>query len=154
MKKLLLIFIFYILFGNINYSQGKYENSQFSINALVTNESTPIDQPLMMFLPPTDGFSPNVNVQIQQYSKSLKDYFNLSISQFEQLKFKIYKKIISMKKVIFEYSGIMNRQNLHWYALAYKKGNNVYLITATAKQSQWKLKSKELISCVESFRLK
>jgi len=40
-------------------------------------------QALMMFLPVTDGFAANVNVQIQPYAGTIEDYTALSLQQFK-----------------------------------------------------------------------
>ena len=42
-----------------------------------------------MFLPVSDGFAPNVNVNIQPYPGSIKDYIGLSKGQFQKMKWNI-----------------------------------------------------------------
>jgi ABC-type antimicrobial peptide transport system permease subunit len=153
MKKIIIVVALISLFSGLTLAQSKYVNNEFSINALTSKEK--VDwTPVMMSLPPSEGFSPNVSVQIQQYTNSLKEYSELSNKQFKQVNFKVIKNIVSKNSIVFEYSGIMQKRNLHWYAVAYKKGNSIYLVTATATQSQWQSKSKQLISCVNSFKLK
>ena len=142
-----------LLLSNVAFAESKYENSQFSINALVS-ENIANTQPLMMFLSASEGFAPNVNVQVQQYPNSLKEYAKLSVQQFNQLNFKVLQNKQTETSLVLEYSGIMQGNNLHWYAIAHKKGNNVYLVTATSTESQWKTHSKTLIECVKSFKLK
>ena len=151
MSKTIALFLCLFL-ANVAFAESKYENNQFSINALVgENIAT---QPLMMFLSVSEGFASNVNVQVQQYPNSLKEYAKLSIKQFNQLNFKVLQNKQTETNLVFEYSGIMQGNNFHWYAIALKKGNNVYLVTATSMESQWKIHSKTLIECVKSFKLK
>ena len=154
MKKSIAIISLCILFASAAFAESKYENKQFLINALVSYESKANSQPLIMFLPASEGFAPNVNVQVQQYPNILKEYSDLSIKQFKQANLKILRNKQTKTYVIFEYSGIMQGRKLHWYAVAYKKGDNVFLITATSTESQWKTHSKTLVSCVKSFKLK
>ena len=154
MKKILKAISLCLLLAVFNYGQGKYENNQFLINALVEENPSVNSQPIFMSLPASDGFAPNISVQVQQYSGSLNDYAELSINQFDQMKLNVIKKNVNQTNIIFEYSGVMYDRNLHWYAAAYKKNNSVFLITATSLESQWNALSQKLISCVNSFKLK
>lgn len=143
-----------LIIATTAFAEGQYNNNHFSINSLVDANNISNTQPLMMSLPATEGFAPNINVQIQQYPNSLDSYAKLSGAQFKQLNFKVIKNKKIKNTLVFEYSGNMQNRNLHWYAMAYKKGNNVYLITATSTESQWKKLSKKLIGCIKSFKLK
>jgi len=120
----------------------------------LVSENIANTQPLMMFLSASEGFASNVNVQVQQYPNSLKEYAKISVQQFNQLNFKVLQNKQTETSLVLEYSGIMQGNNMHWYAIAHKKGNNVYLVTATSTESQWKIHSKTLIECVKSFKLK
>lgn len=59
---------------------------------------------------------------------------------------------VSKTVALFEYKGKMQGQQLHWYAHAEKVRNHVYLVTGTAKESQWGELSQKLRACVDSFR--
>jgi hypothetical protein len=127
----------------------------FQINAL---ENSPADTPvqaLIMFLPAKNGFAPNVNVNIQPYGGTVKDYISLSKKQFEQMKWKVLsEKEPSANEWLCEYSGDMQQSSLHWYARAVLKSGKVYLITGTAREDDWADCSAELEKCVDSFALK
>jgi hypothetical protein len=128
----------------------------FTMDALDT--TAPSDTPtqaLMSFLPPQDGFSPNVNVVIQPYQGTIKDFISLSKGQFEQMKWAIIsEKTISDNEWICEYSGSMQQASLHWYARAILKSGKIYLITATGRESSWKSVADPLKKSVDSFHLK
>jgi len=107
----------------------------------------------MMFLPVSEGFAGNVNVQIQPYSGTIEDYVALTLKQFKSAGVKLVQQKGPAKSVVFfEYTGKLQGQSLHWYARAEKSGSNVYLATATAAPLQWKAESDRLKSCVDSLR--
>jgi len=118
----------------------------------------PLDEPgkgtcqvLMMFLPASDGFAPNVNVQTQEFGGTLEEYGALSKKQFEEMKLKTLNDKIEKGVLTLEYAGEMQKRKLHWYAVATLKGGKVYLITATAAEGQWADVSGKLKACVDSF---
>lgn len=129
-----------------------FEEAGFSIKALDAPPGTAGAQPLTMLLPASDGFSANVNVQIQPYNGSLAQYKNLSDAQFKQFGFKPLISKVSNGSVIFEYTGSMSGKTLHWYSRGYKKGDFVYLVTATAQAANWQKTKNKLMSVVDSFR--
>ena len=154
MKKITVTIALTFIIALSTYAKGIYENDIFSINTLINENNISNTQPLIMMLQPSEGFAPNINIQIQKYTNSLDDYAKLSTNQFKQFKFKIIQNKKSNEALIFEYSGSMQGRQLHWFAMAYKKGSNVFLITATSTENQWKKLSKKLIDCVKSFKLK
>lgn len=103
-------------------------------------------------LPPTNNFSPNVNVLKQAYPGTIKQYAALSAGQFKQMNWAVLKSEIKAGEIIFEYKGALRGRKLHWYARAVKKGAYVFLITATALESQWAGKKKVLTESVDSFK--
>lgn len=154
MKNIIKSIALSLIIATTAYAEGKYENNYFSINSLVNDNNIANTQPLIMSLPASAGFAPNINVQIQRYAGSLDNYAKLSARQFKQFNFKVIKNKKIKNRLILEYSGNMQNRNLHWYSIAHKKGNNIYLITATSTESQWKKLAKKLIECVKSFKLK
>ena len=125
----------------------------FTIAPLETPPGESAQQALMMFLPVTDGFAANVNVQIQPYPGSIDDYLALSLKQFKSGGFKVLQQKTPAKSVaVFEYTGEVQGRPLHWYARAEKSAGSVYLITATATPPQWNKEAARLKSCVDSFR--
>ena len=109
---------------------------------------------IQTFLPATDGFAPNINVQIQPYTGTIKDYATTSKSQFEQVKWKVVSdQQPNDSEWNVEYTGSFNGSDLHFYARAVSANGKVYLITATAKESQWATMGDTLLKHIQSFRL-
>jgi hypothetical protein len=108
---------------------------------------------IQTFLPPTEGFAPNINVQIQPYAGTIKDYAALAKSQFEQMKWKVISDQESGdNEWNIEYAGTFQGSDLHFYARAVLTNEKVYLITAVAKESQWAKLGDTLREHVESFK--
>src|SRR5258707_2546954 len=69
---------------------------------------------LEMFLTPTEGFAPNINVQIQPYTWTIQEYATLSKGQFDELKWKVIsEKEIDDNEWNLEYTGTMQAAELH-----------------------------------------
>jgi len=144
------LFNFPLLAGTADFPQYG-----FQIDTLDGTAGSSPTQVVMMFLPASDGFSPNVNVQIQPFSGTLKDYIALSKKQFDEMKIKlISEQQKNDNEWVTEYSGNMQGMSLHWYARAVLGNQKVYLITATANDSQWAKVSEQLKKNIESFKLK
>lgn len=154
MKKLVASVLLTFMLVLVVHGGGKYENELFLINPLLDDNNISNTQPLIMMLPASDGFSPNINIQIQAYPGSIDEYDTLSIKQIEQLKLKTIKHLKEGDVLTFEYTGAMRGRDFHWFGMAYKKGDNVFLITATATEKQWPDVGAKLIECVKSFKLK
>lgn len=117
-------------------------------------QNTPAEA-IAMFLPPKHSFTANVNVQVQPYGESIKDYITLSDGQFKQAGLQVIsEKQNGDNEWICEYSGDFRGRTLHWYARAILRGNKIYLITATALNQDWDADSVSLKKCVDSFKLK
>jgi hypothetical protein len=127
----------------------------FSIEALDADSGNTSATPLILFLPGTEGFAPNINVNIQPFPQSMKDYATLSRSQFEQMKWKIItEKMISDTEWMVEYQGPLEGNDLHFYARAVAKNGKVYLTTGSAKETQWATSGPVIRKHVDSFKLK
>ena len=137
----------------INAGTLVFEQSGYSIQSLDSPPPLAGVQPLQMLLPAVNGFSANVNVQIQPYNGTLSQYKDISDSQFKQYGFKPILSKINSNNVTFEYTGAMSGKNLHWYSKAYKKGDFIYLVTATEQESNWEKTKNKLMSVVDSFKL-
>jgi hypothetical protein len=85
----ILIFAFISIFGSSFAAPLDFSKYGFQIGALDTPPGDSPTQVIMMFLPTKNGFAPNVNVMIQPYAGTIKDYASLSKGQFEDMKFKI-----------------------------------------------------------------
>jgi hypothetical protein len=129
-----------------------FQAGGFSIAPLEGKSDTTAVQALMMFLPVSDAFAPNVNVQIQPYKGTIKEYAELSKGQFKAGNFTVLKEEFSPTSVVWEYSGALQNRKLHWYARAELGDGKVYLVTATATETQWETVSAKLKACVQSFK--
>ncbi len=112
-------------------------------------------QMLLMGVPGSDNFAPNVNVKVQPYPGKMADYISFSRQQFQEMGFGIVSETKPSASVwLVEYKGSMSEQNLHWYAKAIMKNDKVYLATATALEKQWPSYKSKLKSCVDSLDLR
>ncbi len=131
-----------------------FPTAGFSIQVLEAAPGKAPQQALFMALPSSDGFAPNVNVQIQPYNGSLDEYIALSEQQFKAAGFTlVHRTKQGQSAVLFEYTGEMQGRALHWYARGERVTGRVYLVTATAAETQWKSEAPRLKACVDSFRL-
>ena len=158
MKELIslyLIIVFGLLIPASNAKEARlhFKENGFSIAPLEGKTDTEIYQSLMMFLPPSEGFAPNVNVEVQPYKGSMREYTNLSKQQFKTAKLTVLNETITEKSVVFEYSGLFQGRELHWYAKPELTVEKMYLVTATSTEPQWKTVATKLKTCVNSFKL-
>lgn len=107
---------------------------------------------LMMFLPVTDGFGPNVNVMIQPYPGTLQTYADLSRQQFAAAKMTLVSEQLADGMLTLEYTGTLQNNAMHFYSRAFSADGKVYLATATAREAQWETSGAKLKSCVDSLR--
>lgn len=156
--KLILLFTSLFLATAVSHAQStnrlRFSVAGFSIASLeiAPGGKTP-QQALIMCLPASDGFAPNVNVQIQPFADTIEAYVKVSLEQFTKAGLKLTEqKPLSKSAVLLEYGGEMQGKTLHFYARAEKSGDNVYLVTATATEEQWARTSTQLKACVDSFR--
>lgn len=128
----------------------------FAIEALDAPPSTTAPTTAVMtFLPATDGFAPNINVNIQPYAGTLTSYIAISKDQFKKMNWIIVtEKQHGESEWIVEYAGPMQGTDLHFYARAVSNNGKVYLVTATAKESNWKTVAEVLRKNVDSFKTK
>lgn len=127
----------------------------FQIDGLEAPTGSEPSTALMTFLPVNDGFAPNINVQIQPYAGPMKDYIAMSKAQFVPLNWKVVSdKAVGDKEWVAEYTGPLQGQDLHFYARAITRDGKVYLVTGTAKETQWSTVGETLRKHVDSFKLK
>jgi hypothetical protein len=126
----------------------------FSIAPLETIPGKAANQTaLMMFMPASGGFAANVNVMIQSYPGTIEDYTATTVKQFKDNDMKVVsQKNVGKSAVVFEYTGELRGNPLHWYARAEKSGDHVYLTTGTSSEEQWPKLGTQLKACVDSFR--
>jgi hypothetical protein len=157
MKMLAGIFVLFFSVLLVNaQNRVEYKNYGFSIEELpvAQSEKDSLSQTVIMFLP-SDGkpFMPNVNVQIQAFGGTPKEYMELSKSQFDSINAEIIKNEEKKSEVTFEYKMSSEIGDMHFYAKAHFAQEKVYLITATALESQWEKSGAPLKKNVDSFRL-
>lgn len=110
-------------------------------------------QVVTMYLPASQKFAPNVNVQRQRYPGTMAQYVAMSNQQFSKFDLTVIEHEADDRSASWEYRGVMQGQELHFYAEAWKSGDFVFLATGTSLQSQWKQVGGELTRCVQSFEL-
>jgi hypothetical protein len=108
---------------------------------------------MFMYLPVEDGFSTNVNVRIEHYPDGLEKYIELSRTQSKLHKFEIVSETVEKDFYLVESKGTVLGNELHFYSKAIPKKDKIYLVTGTAKDSQWKKKEPKLKKAVDSFKL-
>jgi hypothetical protein len=155
MKSILLTLL---LTGSVCLADSKavFQRHQFEIATLEPDAGESIaSTPLLMSLPPKDGFAPNVNVTIQVYGQGIDQYIELSRKQYQAMNLTVIREVKTEKGEWFiEYSGPFQSMSLHWYSRAVFDGGKVYLVTATSPETEWDALSSKLRSVVNSFSLK
>jgi len=136
--------------------KNEYQSDSLGVSMSVPfiNSDAPFYQIAMFFLPPSDGFAANVNIQRQKYTESIESYNKLSMKQMDAMLLTVVKREIKDNEVIYEYMGKMKGKKFHWYVRALKRGNYIYLATATALETHWEEQKAELMKSVDSFKLK
>jgi hypothetical protein len=126
---------------------------QYSIDPLEAPSTAANTTLLMMFLPASDGFAPNVNVIAQNSPLSIAEYIATTTRETEQQHLKMIKADkVSDTIAVFEYAGKLQDKDLHWYSKATRTGGKILLATATAHETQWPNVSAKLQACVDSFQ--
>ena len=108
---------------------------------------------IMMFLPPSDAFAPNVTVLVQTHKGTIKQYADLSKEQFKKANWTVIRETVTPTGVAAEYSGLFNGRKMHWLSRAEIANGKAYLVTATATEAQWHAVAAKLKACLESFGL-
>lgn len=152
MKRVLLLLA---LTAATSVSALDFPLSGFQIDALEVPRGDTPSSPLVMCLPPSEGFAPNVNVTIQPFPGTLSDYITVTKEEFAQVKWSVLgDRRESDTAWSVEYIDPDPSNALHFYARALVSGKYVYLVTATARESQWKSVEAQLRKCVDSFKVK
>lgn len=131
-----------------------FKQNGFSIAPLEEAAKNGTYQALMMYLSFSEGFAPNVNVQIKPFTGTIDELVTQSKQQLEQTGLKL----ISEKKLgpdtyVFECTGSYQSFPLHLYVRSILTADRIYLVTATAVEKQWDSASAQLKACVDSFEL-
>ena len=107
----------------------------------------------MYFLQPKNEFAGNVNIMIQSWDGTVKEYIDLTMGQLKSANLKLVKGDISEVEWKFEYKGKAQGRDLHWYARAVKSNNKILLITATGLETDWEDQRVKFVESVNSFKL-
>src|SRR6185369_8795790 len=86
MKRVVIVFAI-LLAASLATAEDKFvsQGLGFELSVPEAPVSAAVYQVCLFYLPPADGFSSNVNVQIQEYAGSMQDYKVLSDNQFRQV---------------------------------------------------------------------
>ncbi len=129
-----------------------FPTSGFSIAALDAPNAATTYQALVMTLPASAGFAPNVNVQVQPFPGDFASYMSLSEEQMSKIGWTIISKKADAHSATYEFKGLYQQRQLHWYSKAVAGKGKIYLVTATAAEEQWAEVSEALKASVESIR--
>lgn len=157
MKKAFIIAVLVSLLAYPLFADNTFtsDDLDFSMSVPVSKEQKiPIYQIALFFLPASDSFAANVGVQKQKYADTLEAYAKLSLEQMKQMKWNVINHTIKENEIIYEYTGSSQNREIHWYSRALKRGDCIYLITATALESKWEEQKAELSGIVNSFKFK
>ncbi len=146
-----LLILTMLVFSVCFASESQFTSAVFSINAPsgVGNGQGTVT---MMFLPAKNKFAGNVNVAIQDYVGTIKEYDELSQAQFKQMGFSVLDSKLNADSAIYEYEGKSGGFNVHWYSRAVKLNKVIYLITATGLAMDWPDQKVTLMESVDSFK--
>ena len=153
------LILFLLLFtSNINAEVDSYTSESLGVSIDIPTinpiESQEIYVIADFFLPSKGAFSSNIGIQKQKFKGSLNDYNELSLSQFKSAGWTVIKFKKILNGLLWEYVGSMFGHDLHWYAKAIKKGDYIYLVTATALSSEWESQKDVLKKSIDSFKVK
>lgn len=156
MKRIVILACFVLILGNIFGQQSQsvltYKELGFSIIPL--EDKNTLGVVLYSFLPPIKGFAANLNIVIQLYEGSMKEYAKLSEEQIINMGWKLIEsKIVNESEYRLEYSGMQENLNFHWLARIIRKGNKYFVITCTSLEDQYKQYVKKFETSLDSFKL-
>jgi hypothetical protein len=154
--KIALTIIAIAVFASTTFAADKYVNDTFGyeISSPEVKDFSGVYQSSMFYLPVVDGFGANVNIQVQEFEGTLEDYEKLSKDQFKQAGIRVMSSKISGDILTLEYAGKLTTYEMHWYARAIKRGQRIYLATATSLETRWSSQGPILLKSVDSFKLK
>jgi hypothetical protein len=158
MQKTARIFTVLALLGGVAQAAGdelKFAEHGFSIKPLKGHNAKAMQQVLTLSLSPSDGFAPNVNVQVQPFTGTMEEYLDISRNDFQKLGFTTIQVKIEGNVAVLEYSGSLPKvpMALHWYARAVQAPGKVYLVTGTAAETQWAQAGAAIKECVDSLKI-
>jgi len=133
-----------------------FSSSVFAVDYRFTPPEFPPDRSGLQFhyyLPLQDKFASNVSLVSQEYVGSLEVYDQITRAQFEHFSFEVLRAEIRNGEIVYEYRGELKGRQMHWYQRVLKRGDTIYLVTATFPQSRADTDGTLLRASVDSFRL-
>jgi hypothetical protein len=124
----------------------------FSIEPPVGHDYAQMQQIVSLALPTTEGFQPNVNVQVQPFKGTIEEYLTVSREQFKTTGMKLLNETHDARTAVVEFTGLLQGRPLHWYSRALLGKNGLILATGTSLESQWARVSATLRHSVDSLR--
>jgi hypothetical protein len=116
----------------------------------------PMVMTAVFFAPPKNGFAANINVQVQRPGVSWEEFQTLSARQLEASGFEVSsrepRKVGENRAVEWLYSGELQGRRMRFIGLAIEKGEQVFLLTATALESSFAEHEKAFREALSSFR--
>ncbi len=141
----------------VEIKDGRGYTMTVDLPADTSAKAAPIAVATMVMGPPTDGFQPNINVQLQASTDGggLAVFVTTTKGQFTAggltLVADKQKKLNGKPAWYFEYSGNMQGRSLHWTALAVEQNpNQILLVTATSTEATWATNKKWLTDGINS----
>ncbi len=131
-----------------------YPEYGFKIDTLVASKETQTANftPLLLCLPISNGFSPNVNVLIQPYKTNPKEYLTTSVKQFESMGWLVITSSSDATSAVIEATATMNQIDVHFYVRAIVLKDKVVLATASCAETDWPKLKEKLVGCVNSLQ--
>lgn len=116
----------------------RFNSSGFAIEPLIVQESGKDYTVTSMFLEPTEGFAPNINVRKVYFEGTMAEFLDVTRSDFEEMEWSILDaRIMDDGSMLLEATGSYNNLELHWYVRAVRSRDAVFMATGTTLQSQW-----------------
>jgi len=122
----------------LSANEARFNSSGFAIEPLIVRESGEDYTALSMFLEPSDGFAPNVNVRKIYFEGTMSEFLESSKNDFEKMEWEVLdSRLLDDGSMLLEATGTYNNLELHWYLRAVRSREAFYLATGTTLQSQW-----------------
>ena len=119
-------------------SEVRFNSSGFAIEPPIVRESGQDYTAVSMFLEPSEGFAPNVNVRKVHFDGTMNEFMEASIADFESMEWEILDaRVLDDGSMVLEATGTYDGLELHWYLRAVRSREAFYLATGTTLQSQW-----------------
>ena len=101
-----------------------------------------------------NGFAANITLVKRVYTRGLKTFATNLRARLEKSNYKIELGEIADQRCLFEYTGEVNYKLYHYFVIAQKRNNFLYLITATTLHKNWNSRKEQVLKSLDSFTLK